>query len=423
AILKLADLLPSLLDGQGLTPLFNDLEMPLVPVLAEIERNGVKIDADLLSEISKELDAKLVELTERIYRLAGEEFNINSPKQLADVLFVKLGLPPVRKTKTGYSTDEEVLTQLAVRHELPAEILNNRQFVKLKSTYVDALPKLIHPETGRVHTQLNQTIAATGRLSSKDPNLQNIPIKGELGRRIRQAFIAEPGHQLLSADYNQIELRLLAHMSEDPVLIESFRTGEDVHTRTAVQLFNLPKSEISSEMRRVAKTVNFGIIYGISPFGLASNLGVSQTEAKRYIDRYFENYQGVQRFIDQMLETATQQGYVTTLFGRRRQIVELSSRNTQTRGLGERLAVNTPLQGTAADIIKKAMIDIHRWMQEAQVKSRMILQVHDELIFEVPESEIPLMKEKVKEKMEGVIQLKAPLTVDIGVAANWAEAH
>ncbi|WDT78040.1 MAG: DNA polymerase I [Candidatus Manganitrophus sp.] len=423
AILKLADLLPSLLDGQGLTPLFNDLEMPLVPVLAEIERNGVKIDADLLSEISKELDAKLVELTERIYRLAGEEFNIGSPKQLAEILFVKLGLPPIRKTKTGYSTDEEVLTQLAVRHELPAEILNSRQLMKLKSTYVDALPKLIHPETGRVHTQLNQTIAATGRLSSKDPNLQNIPIKGELGRRIRQAFIAEPGYQLLSADYNQIELRLLAHMSEDPVLIESFRTGEDVHTRTAIQLFGLPKQEISSEMRRVAKTVNFGIIYGISPFGLASNLGVSQTEAKRYIDRYFENYQGVQRFIDQMLETATQQGYVTTLFGRRRHIAELSSRNTQTRGLGERLAVNTPLQGTAADIIKKAMIDIHRWMQEAQVKSRMILQVHDELIFEVPESEIPLMKEKVKEKMEGVIQLKAPLTVDIGVAANWAEAH
>ncbi|MCG3112184.1 MAG: DNA polymerase I [Candidatus Manganitrophus sp. SB1] len=423
AILKLADLLPSLLDGQGLTPLFNDLEMPLVPVLAEIERNGVKIDADLLSEISKELDAKLVDLTERIYRLAGEEFNIGSPKQLAEILFVKLGLPPIRKTKTGYSTDEEVLTQLAVRHELPAEILNSRQLMKLRSTYVDALPKLIHPETGRVHTQLNQTIAATGRLSSKDPNLQNIPIKGELGRRIRQAFIAEPGHQLLSADYNQIELRLLAHMSEDPVLIESFRTGEDVHTRTAVQLFGLPKQEISSEMRRVAKTVNFGIIYGISPFGLASNLGVSQTEAKRYIDRYFENYQGVQRFIDQMLETATQQGYVTTLFGRRRHIAELSSRNTQTRGLGERLAVNTPLQGTAADIIKKAMIDIYRWMQEAEVKSRMILQVHDELIFEVPESEIPLMKEKVKEKMEGVIQLKAPLTVDIGVAANWAEAH
>jgi len=423
AILKLAELLPAQLEEQGLTPLFKEMEMPLVPVLADIERNGVKIDADLLSEISKELDAKLAELTERIYRLAGEEFNIGSPKQLAEVLFVKLGLPPIRKTKTGYSTDEEVLTQLAVRHELPAEILNSRQLMKLKSTYVDALPKLIHPETGRVHTQLNQTIAATGRLSSKDPNLQNIPIKGELGRRIRQAFIAELGYQLLSADYNQIELRILAHMSDDPVLTESFRTGEDVHTRTAIQLFNLPKDNITPEMRRIAKTVNFGVIYGISPFGLAGNLGVSVAEAKRYIDRYFENYQGIRRFIDQMLETATRQGYVTTLFGRRRQIVELASRNSQTRGLGERLAVNTPIQGTAADIIKKAMIDIYRWMQEAEVKSRMILQVHDELIFEVPESEIPLMKEKVKEKMEGVIQLKAPLTVDIGVAANWAEAH
>jgi len=423
AVLKLAEQLPSLLGEQELVSLFNDLEMPLVPVLADIERNGVKIDADLLLEISKELDAKLAELTERIYRIAGGEFNINSPKQLADVLFVKLGLPPIRKTKTGYSTDEEVLTQLAVRHELPAEILNSRQLVKLKSTYVDALPKLIHPETGRVHTQLNQTIAATGRLSSKEPNLQNIPIKGELGRRIRQAFVAEPGYQLLSADYNQIELRILAHMSEDPVLVESFRTGEDVHTRTAIQLFNLPKDAITSEMRRIAKTVNFGVIYGISPFGLASNLGVSQSEAKRYIDRYFERYHGVQRFIDQMLETATQQGYVTTLFGRRRQIVELSSRNSQTRGLGERLAINTPIQGTAADIIKKAMIDIARWMQEAQVKSRMILQVHDELIFEVPESEIPLMKEKVAALMEGVIQLKAPLKVDVGVAKNWAEAH
>ncbi|MFY9271173.1 MAG: DNA polymerase I [Candidatus Manganitrophaceae bacterium] len=423
AILKLAEILPSLLDRQGLIPLFNDLEMPLVPVLAEIERNGVKIDADLLSGISKELDGKLAELTGRIYRLAGVEFNINSPKQLAEVLFVKLGLPPVRKTKTGYSTDEEVLTQLAVQHELPAEILNNRQLVKLKSTYVDALPKLIHPETGRVHTQLNQAITATGRLSSKEPNLQNIPIKGDLGRRIRQAFIADPGCLLLSADYNQIELRILAHMSDDPVLIESFRTGEDVHTRTAVQLFGLPKEEITSEMRRVAKTVNFGIIYGISPFGLSTGLGVSQIEAKRYIDRYFEYYHGVKRFIDEMLTTATKQGYVTTLFGRRRQIPELASSNNQTRGLGERLAVNTPLQGTAADIIKKAMIDIWKWMQEAEVKSRMILQVHDELIFEVPENEVPLMKEKVAALMEGVILLKAPLTVDIGVAPNWAEAH
>jgi DNA polymerase-1 len=423
AIHQLAGLLPPLLEKQGLTPLFNEMEMPLVPVLAEIERNGVKIDAGFLLEMSKEFDVKLIELTERIYRLAGGPFNINSPKQLAEVLFEKLGLTPIRKTKTGYSTDEEVLTQLAAGHELPAEILNNRQLVKLKSTYIDALPKLIHPETGRVHTQLNQTVAATGRLSSKEPNLQNIPIKGELGRRIRQAFIAEPGFFLLSADYNQIELRILAHMSDDPALIESFRTGEDVHTRTAIQLFNLDKESITPEMRRIAKTVNFGVIYGISPFGLASNLGVSHFEAKRYIDRYFEHYHGIQRFINEMLEAATQQGYVTTLFGRRRHIIELASRNSQTRGLGERLAVNTPIQGTAADIIKKAMIDIARWMEEAQVKSRMILQVHDELIFEVPESEIPLMKEKVAALMEGAIVLKAPLKVDVGVAENWAKAH
>lgn len=423
AIQKLAALLPFLLEGQGLVPLFRDLEMPLVPVLADIERNGVKIDPVFLSGMSKELDAKLAELTERIYRLAGGPFNINSPKQLCEVLFEKLGLTPIRKTKTGYSTDEEVLTQLAVGHELPAEILNSRQLVKLKSTYIDALPKLIHPGTGRVHTQLNQTVAATGRLSSKEPNLQNIPIKGELGRRIRQAFIAEPGFSLLSADYNQIELRILAHMSDDPSLIESFRTGEDVHTRTAIELFNLSNDSITPEMRRIAKTVNFGVIYGISPFGLAGNLGVSVGEAKRYIDRYFEHYHGIQRFINEMLEAATQQGHVKTLFGRRRQVIELASRNSQTRSLGERLAVNSPIQGTAADIIKKAMIDIGHWMREAAVASRMILQVHDELIFEVPEGEIPLMKEKVAALMEGVIQLKAPLKVDVGVGKNWAEAH
>jgi DNA polymerase-1 len=388
-----------------------------------VERNGVKIDVSLLDAMSKEMENKLVELTQRIYGLAGTEFNINSPKQLAEILFEKLGLTPLRKTKTGYSTDEEVLTQLAVQHELPAEILNSRQLVKLKSTYVDALPKMVHPETGRVHTQLNQTIAATGRLSSKEPNLQNIPIRGEIGRRIRQAFIAEPGFFLLSADYNQIELRILAHMSDDPALIESFRTGEDVHIRTAVELFNLPKGEITQEMRRAAKTVNFGIIYGISPFGLATNLGVSVNEAKKYIDRYFEFYHGVKRFTEETLETATRQGYVTTLFGRRRQITELASRNTQTRSLGERLAFNTPLQGTAADIIKKAMIDIDRWMQEAEVKSRMILQVHDELIFEVPEKEVPLMKEKVAAMMERAIVLKTPLKVDVGVGKNWAEAH
>ncbi|HLG22441.1 MAG TPA: DNA polymerase I, partial [Candidatus Manganitrophaceae bacterium] len=338
AILQLAEALPPLLEAQSLSSLFSDLEMPLVAVLAEVERNGVKIDVALLEAMSKEMENNLADLTDRIYRLAGVEFNINSPKQLAEILFVKLGLTPIRKTKTGYSTDEDVLTQLAVQHELPAEILNSRQLVKIKSTYVDALPKLVHPETGRIHTQLNQTVTATGRLSSKEPNLQNIPIRGEIGQRIRQAFIAEPGRLLLSADYNQIELRILAHMSDDPELIESFRTGEDVHTRTAVQLFGLPKEAITQEMRRAAKTVNFGIVYGVSPFGLSSGLGVSQIEAKRYIDRYFAFYHGVKRFIDQTIETATKQGYVTTLFNRRRQIAELASTNNHTRGMGERFA-------------------------------------------------------------------------------------
>lgn len=423
AILRLCKVLEDTLASQSLKKLFDEMEMPLVPVLSEIEQNGVKVDSGLLKKMSEELEIKLAALTKKIYELAGREFNINSPKQLSEILFDHLGLKPVKKTKTGYSTNEDVLTQLSLHHPLPAEILNSRQIVKLKSTYIDALPKLVHSETGRIHTQLNQCVTATGRLSSTEPNLQNIPVRGEMGRRIRTAFIAKPGNVILSADYNQIELRLLAHLSGDAQLLEAFQNNEDVHTRTAMELFHLQKNDVTPDMRRAAKSVNFGIIYGISPFGLANNIGVSMPEAKGYIDRYFEHYIGVRDFLDETLKTATEKGYVTTIFDRRRDIPELASKNSFTRGVGERLATNTPLQGSAADIIKVAMLHVWRWMAEAKVKSLMTLQVHDELLFDVPEDEVPLMQEKVVALMEGAVQLRVPITVDVGVGRNWAEAH
>jgi len=422
-ILPLSLVLNKAMESQSLISLFCDVEMPLVSVLSDIEQTGVKIDREALRKMSDSLAEKLVAITATIYELAGHEFNINSPKQLATILFDEIGLTPVKKTKTGYSTNEEVLKKLSVHHALPGEILNSRQITKLKSTYIDALPKLLHPETGRVHTRLNQCIAATGRLSSSDPNLQNIPVRGEMGRHIRETFIADEGHHILSADYNQIELRILAHLSGDAQLISAFQNGEDVHTQTAVELFGLSKDEITQEMRRAAKTVNFGIIYGISPFGLSNNLGISMKEAKRYIDLYFEHFKGVKAFFEVTLKNATDLGYVTTLFGRRRTIKELASSNSFTRGVGERLAMNTPVQGSAADIIKLAMIEISNWMDNSDIKSKMTLQVHDELLFEVPEAELSIMKEHVTTLMEGAADLQVPLTVDVGVGANWSEAH
>ncbi len=423
ALFRLAKQLSEGMAAQSLTTLFEDMEMPLVAVLADIEECGVLIDLKALAEMSKELEERLAALEKTIYTLAKGEFNINSPKQLAEILFERLELTPIKKTKTGYSTNEEVLKQLAAEHPLPAEILNSRQLSKLKSTYVDALPKLVNPKTGRVHTQLNQTVAATGRLSSKNPNLQNIPIRGDLGRRIREAFIAPPGHVLLSADYNQVELRILAHLSDDPKLIESFRTGEDIHSRTAIEIFGLGKDDITAEMRRAAKAVNFGILYGMSAFGLSNNIGVSLQESKRYIELYFEHYKGVKNYIERSLKEATEKGYVTTLFDRRRQIPELASSNSFTRGIGERLAINTPVQGSAADIIKLAMISIWQWMQTKKCKSKMTLQIHDELLFEVPEDEVDLMKKEVAERMGTVADLKVPLTVDVGIGKNWSDAH
>jgi DNA polymerase I len=423
AVLQLESILRPLLHDLELDRLFDEVEMPLVSVLAEMEEVGIKLDVDALKAFSIELESQLSVMVRTIQTLAGMEFNINSPKQLAEVLFDKLGLKPIKKTKTGYSTNEEVLQQLALLHELPAEILKYRQLTKLKSTYVDALPRLVNPKTHRLHTSLNQTVTATGRLSSSEPNLQNIPVKGELGQRIRRAFIADTGYRLLSADYNQVELRILAHLSQDEKLLAAFQQGEDIHTTTAVQIFGLAPNLINPEMRRTAKTVNFGIIYGISPFGLSATLGISQSEAKRYIDRYLENYSGVRRFIEKTIAEARERGYVTTILSRRRPIPELAGETPAVRGLGERTAINTPIQGSAADLIKLAMIRIARRMRAEERLSRMLLQIHDELIFEVPDAEKDVMKQIVREEMEGAMSLSVPLKVDIGIGGNWSEAH
>jgi DNA polymerase-1 len=425
-IAKLAPILKGRLKEQGSLRLFEEVEMPLVPVLADIERQGFALDVPALENLSKELERALTRMMESITRLAGQEFNINSPRQLATVLFETLKLKPIRKTKTGYSTDEETLTQLAAEHALPAEILNYRGLSKLKSTYVDALPLLVSRETGRLHTSLNQTVAATGRLSSTEPNLQNIPVKGDYGLRIREAFIAPPGHSLLCADYSQIEPRILAHLSRDERLVKVFEQAEDIHSATAMEIFGKPAEAITRDMRRVAKTVVFGILYGISPFGLASTLGVSQQEAKKYIEAYFERYGGVKTFIEQTIEEARRLGYTTTILGRRRPIPELASPDTNQRNLGERMAVNSPIQGSAADLIKLAMIQVHRRLQEAFPKTKMILQVHDELIFEVPLPELEQVMQVVKAEMEGVgklLGLSVPLKVDLGVGPNWRTAH
>ncbi len=425
-IAKLAPVMLARLKEQGSLALFEDVEMPLVPVLAEIERNGFLVDVEGLHVLSKELERDLDRIMQSIAVLAGGEFNINSPKQLCTVLFEKLGLKPVRKTKTGYSTDEDTLTQLATQHELPAQILNYRSLSKLKSTYVDALPQLINPDTKRLHTSLNQTVAATGRLSSTDPNLQNIPVKGDYGLRIREAFIAPKGYALLCADYSQIEPRILAHLSQDPRLVSVFAKGEDIHMATAMEIFGLPSSEITRDMRRAAKTVVFGIVYGISPFGLSQNIGVSQAEAKKYIQTFFEKFAAVRALMDRNIAEGKEKGYTTTILGRRRPIPELQSSDPVQRSFGERMAVNSPIQGSAADLIKIAMINVHGLLRKELPHTKMILQVHDELIFEVPEHDLDTAKRLVKEEMEAVgkqLGLSVPLKVDLGVGKNWRLAH
>jgi DNA polymerase-1 len=407
----------------GLTELYEEMDLPLVPVLARMEQAGVKIDTAALAKMSTELEREIAIQAKEIHELAGSEFNIGSPKQLGDVLFNRLNLPKPVKYGKGrtISTAVDVLETLAEEHPIARKVLDYRQLTKLKSTYVDTLPALINPATGRLHTTFGQTGTATGRLSSANPNLQNIPIRTELGRGIRAAFIAEPGHVLLTADYSQIELRLLAHFSRDPLLVEAYRRGDDIHTLTASQVFGVPPLMVTPDHRRQAKVVNFGIVYGLSPFGLSQNLGIEPAEAKQFIANYFEQYKGVRAFIDKTLEQARRDLKVRTLFGRVRPIPDINSKNANQRGFAERTAVNTPLQGTAADLIKVAMIRIDAALQERGLKSRMTLQVHDELVFEVPEKEVDTMQSLVREQMEQVHALAVPLLVEIGVGPNWRD--
>ena len=420
---RLATTLHRDVEEAGLLKLYKDIDLPLVPVLARMEQAGVKIDRKTLAEMSFRLEREVDAKAREIYACCGTEFNINSPKQLGDVLFNRLNLPkPVKygKGKT-ISTAVDVLEGLAASHEAPRLVLEYRQLSKLKSTYVDALPSLLNPATGRLHTTFGQTGTATGRLSSANPNLQNIPIRTELGREIRAAFTVEPGHVLLAADYSQIELRLLAHFSGDPLLLEAFRRGDDIHTLTASQVFGVPPLMVTPDHRRQAKVVNFGIVYGLSPFGLSQNLGIEPSEARQFINAYFEKYKGVRAWIDWTLEEARRQQKVRTLFGRVRPIPDINSKNANLRGFAERTAANTPLQGTAADLIKIAMIRIDAELAKRRLKSRMTLQVHDELVFEVPEAEIDEMRALAREQMENAHPLSVPLLVEIGAGPNWRD--
>lgn len=420
---ELKEVLARKLAGHNLEKIFSDIELPLIDVLIDMEEAGIKINAERLKAISEGLSAEIESIQQRIYFLAGEEFNINSPKQLAKILFQHIGLKPTKKTKTGFSTGMDVLGDLAEDHELPGEVLNYRSLTKLKTTYVDVLPSLVNPKTGRVHTSFNQTITATGRLSSSEPNLQNIPVRGDRGKLIREAFIAEDGCLLLSADYSQVELRILAHLSRDEGLTAAFIQNLDIHARTASEIYDIPLDRVTPEMRRTAKTVNFGVIYGISPFGLSETLKIERKDAEKFIKQYFERHPGVKDFTERVLVEAEQNGFVTTLFGRKRPVPELRSKNRNIRQQGERFAVNSPIQGTAADIIKRAMITINRRLKNERLRCRMILQVHDELLFELPEPEKDLVFQIVKKEMEQAAHMTVPLKVDIGYGRNWAEAH
>jgi len=420
--LRLRDRFLPQLEEQRLLPLFRELEMPLVPVLAEMEWNGIRIDAPFFREMSGKLGRELQLLQEEIWKEAGEEFNINSNPQLREILFEKLDLPVIKRTKTGPSTDASVLEELAAQgHTLPRHLLEYRQLEKLRSTYVDTLPRLVHSGTGRIHASFNQTVAATGRLSSSDPNLQNIPIRTQIGREIRKGFVPAEGHRFLAADYSQIELRILAHFSGDEAFVSAFREGRDVHRQTASVIFDVPLEEVSPEQRARAKTINFATLYGQGEFSLGQQLGVPRDEAARFIEQYFERFSGVRRFLDEQVEMAREKGYVETLSGRRRYIPELQSKNWNVRQFGERVAQNTPIQGTAADLIKEAMLRIHRRMPKTGLGGRLLVQVHDELVFEVPEEEVDALRAFVVEEMEGAMELAVPLRVDVGVGRSWFE--
>ncbi len=410
------------LADDGLDKLYYEVELPLASVLSYMELAGIRVDTERLKTMTTDLSKQVDELLKNIYQLSGEEFNVNSPKQLGAILFDKLNLPVIKKTKTGYSTDAEVLDKLAGLHPLIDQLQEYRLLIKLKSTYLDTMPSLINPQSGRIHTSFNQAVTTTGRLSSSEPNLQNIPVRTEIGRRIRELFI--PGTQwkyMMAADYSQIELRILAHLSADPGLLDAFRNNQDIHARTASEVFGVPLAEVTPEMRSRAKAVNFGIIYGISDYGLARNTGVSRKEAGQYIELYFSRYGGVKEYMDRMVAEARRLGYVTTLFGRRRYLTDINNSNFIKRSFAERTAMNTPVQGSAADIIKKAMIDVSRALAAQQLHSRVLLQVHDELVLEVAEGEEEIAATLVRQAMENAVVLDVKLTVDVKMGKNWAE--
>lgn len=418
----LADVMREKLEEQGMLKLYMDIEHPLIELLFSMETAGFRADREMLENLDVEFSGAIERLTNEIFEMSQSEFNINSTKQLGEVLFDKLKLPVVKKTKTGYSTDIEVLEELKGRHPIIKVLIDYRQIAKLKSTYIDGLAKMIDSNDGRIHSSFNQTVAVTGRISSTEPNLQNIPVRMEMGRRIRKIFVASDNHLLVDADYSQIELRILAHMSEDPAFIESFLSGEDIHRKTAAEIFGVNLDEVTGEQRNSAKAVNFGIVYGISDYGLAQNLGISVGAAKGYIDRYFNRYPKVRQYLDGLVKIAERQGYVATLMGRRRYIPEIKSRNKTIYSLGRRLAMNTPIQGTAADIIKKAMIDVYSELNARSLRSKLILQVHDELIIDTQKDETNEVKELLRDKMANAVRLSVPLLVDVGVGDNWYDA-
>lgn len=417
-------LYPQVAREPGLERVYREIEMPVSLVLRKMERTGVLIDDARLHAQSTEIATRLIELEGEAYELAGGEFNLGSPKQIGQIFFEKLQLPVVKKTPSGApSTDEEVLQKLAEDYPLPKLLLEHRGLSKLKSTYTDKLPRMVNPTTGRVHTNYAQAVAVTGRLASNDPNLQNIPVRTAEGRRIREAFIASPGHRIVSADYSQIELRIMAHISGDASLLRAFSQGEDIHRATAAEVFGVTPLEVNSDQRRIAKVINFGLIYGMSAFGLASNLGITRDAAKLYIDRYFARYPGVAQYMEDTRATAKEKGYVETVFGRRLWLPEINGGNGPRRQAAERAAINAPMQGTAADLIKLSMIAVDDWLTRDRLASRMIMQVHDELVLEVPEGELSLVREKLPEMMCGVAKLKVPLVAEVGAGANWEEAH
>ncbi|MCK5886096.1 MAG: DNA polymerase I, partial [Alcanivorax sp.] len=413
------------LEKEGRLPeVFRDIELPLVTVLSRIERNGTYVDATLLKHQSQFLAKRMAELQEKAFEIAGQEFNLASPKQLGEILYEKLEIPVIKKTPKGApSTAEPVLQELALEYPLPQVIMDYRGVAKLKNTYTDKLPELINQRTGRVHTSYHQAVAATGRLSSSDPNLQNIPVRSEEGRKIRQAFLAPKGRKIVACDYSQIELRIMAHLSGDKGLTDAFEKGLDIHRATAAEVWGKSLEDVSDNDRRNAKAINFGLIYGMSAFGLAKQLGLPRKEAQDYIELYFERYPGVKRYMEETRAQASEQGYVETLFGRRLYLPEIRSSNGQRRQAAERTAINAPMQGTAADIIKKAMIKVHDWLDTTHFDAKMIMQVHDELVFEVADDQVDDLVKEVKARMESAAELKVPLIVDAGIGENWEEAH